>query len=498
VDFSEHLNQANIERGVQLFPRFDEELKIKYRGDRIIIYLPEELDSSQTYILTLDRDITDEHNVPMDKTVQLAYSTGSTIHSGAIAGNIPSGERLAVHLWKLSETPDDSLFATIPDYVTDVNEDGNYEFNFLAPGAYRVLSIGKELTGLPLDTRLVHYGLFSSDPIVVNTLDTVSNVDLLVRQELPELRFLRGDWDSPYWGKLEFNRPISRSQIELNFEIQIDGSSIIYPEYFIDPDDSTSIILLSDEPVEGEELLLTFDSLRDTSGILIDSGMVNIQLDIEDDTSFVKITSPKSNRAQIAPELGNKPELQIIFSKPLNRISREKLALTVYNSDTTEFPTILRWNSPRDLTLKPLNPWESNNTYFVEIFKSQIEALDGTTIEDSVTVIDIRTLRKIGYGRLLGSVLNLRDNNLVAQVKALKKPRKQFAGVVISQAGFELDHLPENSYSLILFEDRNNDLKYDYGNAYPFKPSEWFYWIVDTIDIRANWDFVFPPIDLEK
>ena len=498
VHFSEHLSQSSIERGIQLFPKVSEIIETKYRGDKIIITLPESLDSNQTYILTLDRDITDEHNVPLDKTVHLAYSTGSKIHSGSITGNIPNAERLAVHLWKLNESSFDSLFATPPDYITDVGEDGNYEFQYLAPGEYRILALGKEMSGLPLDVQIGRYGLYWQDPIIVSPSDTVLNVNMLIWQELPTLKFLSGDWDFPNWGQIEFNRQISTSDVEVDIYLQTDDSTIICPDYFVNPDDSSSIVLITEKPIIGNELLLTFNNLRDKSGILIDSGKVNIQLDAEIDTSLLELLSPKSERMEINPEVGTKPDLHIIFSKPIIAEAQNQLILTIFNQDSSEFPTQQRWNSPMDLTLVPQQPWEADMSYSLPIFKSDITAYDGSTLKDSVTTVTIQSRKRIGYGRLLGGMNEKTEKNLIALAKTLKKPYKQFTGVVILQTGFELDQLPENTYSLILFDDSNNNLLYDFGNAYPFYPSEWFYWLPDTIDIRANWDFELPSINLEN
>ena len=49
VRFSEHLSQSSIDRGIQLFPRIPEDIETKYRGDEIIITLPEALDSTPLF-----------------------------------------------------------------------------------------------------------------------------------------------------------------------------------------------------------------------------------------------------------------------------------------------------------------------------------------------------------------------------------------------------------------------------------------------------------------
>ena len=51
--FSEYLDPSSIENGFKLLPGGTGDLIVKYRGDKVRITLPDELDSNLTYILSL-------------------------------------------------------------------------------------------------------------------------------------------------------------------------------------------------------------------------------------------------------------------------------------------------------------------------------------------------------------------------------------------------------------------------------------------------------------
>ena len=51
---------------------------------------------------------------------------------------------------------------------------------------------------------------------------------------------------------------------------------------------------------------------------------------------------------------------------------------------------------------------------------------------------------------------------------------------------------------LMFFQDINDDNKISPGNLNPYRPSEWFYFYPDTINIRANWDMELNDIKLGK
>ena len=160
VKFSEYMDEKSFKNNIKVFPRLTKPLEFKFKGDELILTLPDSLDSDKTYIIYLNRNIKDEHRIPLAKTVQLAYSTGEKISNGIIEGKVYGSGEKSVHLWKINDAVTDSLFATQSDYITDVNDDGLYSFSYLAPGNYKVLAVNKSGAGLPLDTKHTGYGLY--------------------------------------------------------------------------------------------------------------------------------------------------------------------------------------------------------------------------------------------------------------------------------------------------------------------------------------------------
>ena len=88
LTFSERLHEQTDVRSIRLSPPTDEDLQVGLKKDILTVTLPKALRQEQTYILTITRDIMDERKNRLDKTYQLAFTTGNKIASGRISGTV--------------------------------------------------------------------------------------------------------------------------------------------------------------------------------------------------------------------------------------------------------------------------------------------------------------------------------------------------------------------------------------------------------------------------
>jgi len=84
--FSEYMSENGIHKAFTISPALKKEINIELNGDIIEIEILDTLETNRTYILTISRDLKDEHGVAMEKGTQIAFSTGDEIDSGEISG----------------------------------------------------------------------------------------------------------------------------------------------------------------------------------------------------------------------------------------------------------------------------------------------------------------------------------------------------------------------------------------------------------------------------
>ena len=86
--FSEYMDEDRLTKGIRVYPQLSSPPEVKFRGKELELSLPTNLLPDQTYIISLGREVTDEHGVELAAPIYLAYSTGEAIDSSRITGRV--------------------------------------------------------------------------------------------------------------------------------------------------------------------------------------------------------------------------------------------------------------------------------------------------------------------------------------------------------------------------------------------------------------------------
>lgn len=501
LTFSEYIDRNSIKSSLSIVPRLEQEPEVGYHGKSFTLTLPGSLEANRTYVITFGRDLRDEHNVQLTEPIQLAFATGDSINRGSISGEVVrSLENDAVQLWQTpGDSIPDSLLTTLPQYTTDVAEDGSFKFRYLSPGIYTMAAVGQEGRGRAIDPGRMRYGLSWYPSVTIDSSESVSGLAFRLRLEPQPLKIRKGNWEGLRWGTLTFNRPADSLHIPDNLTLAYQDSTgqvfhetpILYP----DARDSTRWVMESKSGIPDQTIDVRWlESVSTDSGIRIDSLSLSLRVPAEIDTTALTLITPTSS-LRFAPEKERQPDLDIVFSKPVYPVPSPRLYPLVYTkSDTESVPVTINRISPLHWRLTPFNPWRENTEYFIEFLQTGYTAYDSTTFADSLVSVSFKTTETIGYGGLHGRVVFPSRDRLIAHIKSIENPQKSWKSVVNSQSLFHFKEVPEGPYSLMVFADRDHSNAYTFGTAIPPTAAEWFYRHPDTLEIRANWDVELLPI----
>jgi hypothetical protein len=495
VEFSEYMDASSFDKNITVYPRLNSPIKHKFRGDKIIINLPEQLDSTTTYIIQLNRNIKDEHGVPLAKSEQIAFSLGDQIDIGRIEGQIFGSGKAAVHLWKISDVNSDSMFNSIPDYITDVEDNGEYSFDYLAPSRYMILAVDKSGSNLPLNVERSEYGLYWQNSIVLTDNDTITGVSMRMWKEPQELKLVRGEWSNFSWGNIFFNNNLPDS-IELNMFLKQGEEEVNY-KYFINSFDRTNVTIYPSDSLKTETLKILFDSIRFENQILLDSTYLEIRIPQEIDTTYLQLIKPQS-RLTIIPNGIEGDQVDLVFSKPVTLSSDPQFQPKLFNKDSNEVIIKLTKIDPMYYRIDNSDEWLENHQYHLILDREGMITKFGRGLQDSLITINISSTNRMGFGGVTGALDRQQKDRMMIELYSVKNPSWYRLADVNSQSQFEFDMIPEGEYSLRIFDDNNDDMMYNFGSAYPFHPSEWFYFYPDTFEVRANWDTELNPILLPE
>ena len=491
--FSEYMSETGLEKAFSISPKLNEKWAVELKEDVIEIEIPGELESNRTYILTMNRGLKDEHGVSLEKGSQIAFSTGNIIDSGEISGKLYDGENVSVHLWEWKENVSrDSVYFSTPIYITDAADNGTFSLQYLSPGRYCILGVGRESAGKSMGPAVFRLGLPNTEALFLIDQDIIPDVTMRMKTLEPLLKITRSEIVDQRWGRLFFNGSVKELSLENLIHIIQEDTLMYIPEIFPDPYNDKNLIFLVDSLMSNVKTVIKSKLIMNENKILLDSVKIKAKVPSKKDTTFLEINKP--TKAQIInPDKDGGPPLEIILSRPIKK-NYPPFAFTLTKNDTDSVAVNILWETPMKINILPMGGWEENLNYSLTL--ESLDTLHYTSLEDSVYSIKITTKDRLGYGRLTGTIVNHQIQQLAVEAISIENSAGRYPTVVNSASTFEINTLPSGKYTLFFFDDADGSQNYSYGEVLPFKPAEWFYVYPDTIDIRANWDYELKEINL--
>ena len=495
--FSEHILERSISDAISLLPRTDDPIQVKYKGKELVVKLPNSLLIDQTYILSINRDLKDENGVSLSKGIQLAFSTGDTIDKSKINGKLFSKEQASALLWKIKDSLDsEEFFLRQPDYTIDASEDGHFSFNYLSNGNYKILGLNRSKLNERLDLKYSIYGTSSLDIIKIDSANTFKkDVNILVPKASKYIRVVNGKWISGRRGEINFDAPINEKLDYFTIEITSEEDRIL-PEVFVDNNEKNTLhFFIKDSLKSGLSTIINVVPKYKAEYSIIDSALISAKTKTDIDTSYLNIKdAEKTNNLKIEEDLIR--PFDFSFSKLMYNVIIDS-ALTL-KKDSVIIDFNLEKLSPLHYRLIPKTNWIPNTEYNLFVIRDKLKMANSRGIKDSLLIINIKTSPFRKFGSLTGNLIEGYNEPLVAKLSSLEKEQYSLDVFVNSNSSFKINKIPEGIYSLMFYNDRDENNNYSYGSLSPYQSSEWFEIIPDTISIRSNWDMEITDIKLNS
>ncbi len=494
--FSEFVDANSIEKAIHVLPTLPEEPKIIYKGRRIFVEFPDTLIENQTYIISIDRTLKDEHKVALAQGIQVAFTTGDEIDKGEISGTVTYDKSSSVHLWKVQNEKDLTEFhQRIPDYVVDASDSGKYKFRYLSDGNYRLMAVDRSASGSPISSDRTMYGLPWNPLIQIRESEEITGQNIRVPNNMGGIKMNQAEWETGNWSTISFSDNITEWESALKIHAIYEDSSIHEPSQFLNILDETKLHLTFSDLEKNQYVTILTNGIMQGEETIIDSGLIKLRVDTSTDTTNLSIKTPTKNFVLSIEEDYIIP-IEIVFSNLIDSEKSQNSFALMQDSISIPFNSV--WITPLHSTMTPLENWAPRTSYKILLFRDEIHPNFGQTLKDSVKTISFKTSDFQGYGRLIGTSSEKLSSKIVVEIASMEKEPSVFRSVVNLDGNFDMKKLPEGNYSLFFFQDSDGNDRYSYGRVDPYKPSEWFYTYPDTVNIRTNWDLELNSIKLEQ
>ncbi len=303
--FDEYVQIQELLQNLLVSPTPKNNPYIDYKLKSVSIRLRDTLEPNTTYTINLGNSIHDINENNILKDFSYVFSTGATIDSLTLTGKVQEAETgkadstIIVLLYK--NLDDSAVIKLKPKYIARVDAEGNYSFQNLSPGEYKIYAL-KETDGSRTYNSKIELFAFADNSVKVS--DSTSAVSLYAyAEEKEKTKVPPAEKKLRYTTKIttlkqdvltdlaiEFNKPLKI--LDKQKIILTDTLNNIIKDVTISIDSTNKNLLIKTQWVQGADykLLISKDFATDSTGLaLIKSDTIRFKTKAETDYGIVRL-----------------------------------------------------------------------------------------------------------------------------------------------------------------------------------------------------------------
>ena len=491
VNASPKLNSINFDSD-EIRLTFDEWIKLENIQDQLIISPPidkssyeitplsgvtkkvflrflDSLNPKTTYTINFGNSIQDNNENNPLTFFSYTFSTGETIDSLFIMGNIidafdqETDDYISLQLYRVDSLFKDSIiYLDKPTYISNTLDSTNYKFQNLKEGKYLLIALKD------LDNN------YFFDPFY-DKIGFMDSLIILPRDSIIDLKLFKEETDL-VWEKPHF---INSEKIGFGYYGRLDMDKIKIESNI---PDSVNFVFTKEKDIDTLNLWLSknsFDSL-------------NFKL-VESDTT--KLTTVKFDRKKdslmdslnLSPKTINVIDLNESFkissNIPIDNV--EDSLISVRDIDSLVIPFSTKINSQLNEVFISFDVSPSDK-YNIFIKPNAIKDIRGSVNDTLNYNVVSQTLED--YGNIFLDIVGGNNSKYILQLlNSNNEIIKEYKNAY-SNSSYTFNYVRPGKYTFRLIEDLNSNDMWDTGNYIKRKQPEPVYYFPSEIDVRANWD----------
>ncbi len=501
--FSEYVDRNSFQQSLHISPLVETQPEIVWSGRTVRLVFDREFEDEKTYVITAGTSVKDiRAGNRMSSSFTLAFSTGDSLDNAFIRGQVfeaAAGE-ISIFAYAVDGINPDTLNPSSlkPSYAVQTDANGGFQLDHLAAGTYRVFAVRDKQKNFLYDMESDDIGIAQSDITAAGAGDSAATA----------LRFRMSieDTTAPY---IQSIRPITSNSLELRISeqpftdpplpqsiiLKDSSNGIQIPAIDVSraPGKKNTYFVFSQVPLNDTRYMIGIDTLLDLSGNVspYEQHSITFAGGGTADTAAPSLISVYPARQAAGVELDS--AFSVEFSKPV----MQGIVVTVIDTSGNPVALNLGWIRPHLVVIghAPLTPG-MKYTMCIDL-KSVADSVSGIIADDSLYCYGFTAAEAETIGSISGTVTDERQTGKPVKVTARGAGTTWTATTTVRNGAYAFPKVPEGKYTISAFSDADTNGVYSHGKAFPYKPSERFGILQDTVRVRARWetakrDFTIP------
>lgn len=555
IEFDEYINLENASEKVIISPPQREQPEVKTRGKRVVVEFLDSLIANTTYTIDFGDAIVDNNEGNPLGQFSYAFSTGPEIDTMAVSGTVLNAENLepikGIQVG-LHKNLNDTAFTKLPfDRISRTDSRGQFTIRGVAPGKYRIYAlqdgnqnymydsktetvawsdslivpdmtpavrfdtVWNEIDTTHIDTIFeVHYTRFLPDNVMLRAFKEESTMQYLAKSERPDLKKFNL-YFSAKADTLPTLRGLDFDEKQLIVEANQRNDSITYwvKDTTLCERDTLTIELKYLETDTLGQLVPTTDTLRMINKIPRERRLAmkkeadekaekeRKKQEKKGDTIALK-TEFLTMNVDAPSELDINRNIIINFDEPIESIDTAAIHMqTMIDSVWQDTPFIFQADTIAPRRYVILANWQPGQEYQLTIDSLGFKGIYGLYTDKTENKLKVKTVDQ--YGTLYLNITGAGPHAIVQLLNGSDAVVRQQPVKANNTCDFYFLQ-PGTKYFIRLFNDTNNNGKWDTGN-YDAKrqPEEVFYYpktweMKANFEFEENWNLYAVPLDRQK
>jgi hypothetical protein len=481
IQFDEYIRLKDIANQFIITPQTKEMPEIQANGKTLKITFNETLIPNATYKLSFGNAIIDLHEGNVLQNFEYIFSTGNTIDSLKLSGQILNAfdrkpaAKLLVGLYQANAS-DSVVYKDKPLYISKTDDAGNYSFNYLPNAFFKLVAINDVNKNLLYDGS--EEQIAYSDTLI-NPNDGISP-NLLLFKEVPFKSFIRRNSFIEY-GKviIAYNKPqkdiksvFAKNLISYTKNVTLDTLTLYYDNQF---DTLRPIVSYQTKKA-------------DTITIKIPSAETIVKLRKSNAITY----SLRSNISSILPYYAL-PQFELNFPIEQKNIFENKITLVEQKDSVKTKKTITILNNRSSVNTFTIQlEFKPETNYTLTINKNALNDSIHGRFNDSISY-KFTTTSPDDYAQLnLKLFFPKKENYIVLLLndkeQLIKKTLVEFSLASTSEKLMEYKNVLPGNYFVRVVEDVNKNGLFDTGDYFLHKQPEPVFINTTAIKLLAGWE----------
>lgn len=489
LEFSEYVDKRSFKDALFISPAIDEQLEISWTGKSVEIVFPKGLKDSLTYVVTIGTDVVDVNSKNrMENAYSFSFATGDKIDKRSINGKVFGNSVEGTLIFAYKFTDDTTKYLSKKsDYVSQIGKDGSYKLSGLAESTYRVFAVKDQFRDFLYQADQDLIGIPSKDIPLLGVDSSYSGLDFfLMKVDTIKPRMLTTVMTDQNHFVVTLSEECDSATYRAdNFQIIDSTTNQTLPiEYLYHTKAKREeFILINKNKLNPENnYYLLAKILHDLEGNIFENELSSFTVSDKQDTTAPKLLRTNPNRNG-SIDFKN-PDVQLFFD---DAIDNNDLKSAIEFNDTSKNNVAFNLMRIDDATisLKPEIDLKPEKDYEIKINLNYFNDAAGNKV-DSIFTLKFQTISGIEFTGISGKVTSSK-NNIVVVLQDSKDLKTFYTAVPDKTSFYSFERINSGTYSMWMYSDNDSSKTFDYGYPEPFRKSEEFYVVPDTIKLRPRW-----------